>query len=464
MTDDLASTGTIAALSTPPGQAGIGIIRISGPSALDIARRIFRSRHPVREWQSHHLHLGVIADPATGAAVDEVLLSVMKAPRSYTREDVVEINSHSGHALLERILNVVLDAGARQARPGEFTLRAFLNGRIDLTQAEAVMDLIRARSERGIELASRQLQGGLKDRLGVVRETLVELLAHTEVAIDYPDEGYGLAPGEEAASRVKAGVLAPLEEIRAAHARGRIWVDGAGVAIVGRVNVGKSSILNRLAGSDRAIVTPEPGTTRDIIEQTVQIDGLPVRLMDTAGYRTVRGAVEEIGIRLAEQCIENADLALWVVDGSHELEEDDLRILQQCRGKPTLAVMNKIDLPARLNEPALMEECGDIQVLPVSALSGEGIEGLAGGIRKTLLAGGRDGDGAAFAPNARQKRGLNEACSLVLQAVDNLRDEAPLEIIALDLQSALSALDEIRGTPAPGDVLDRIFSEFCLGK
>ena len=464
MTDDLTPADTIAALSTPPGQAGIGIIRISGPSALDVARRVFRARRPDRKWRSHRLHLGTVVDPATGDEVDEILLSVMKAPLSYTREDVVEINSHSGYALLERILNVVLDAGARQAQPGEFTLRAFLNGRIDLTQAEAVMDLIRARSERGIELASRQLRGGLKARIEAVREALVGFLAHIEVAIDYPDEGYGLAPGEKAAARVHGELLTPLEEMRAAHARGRVWVDGARVAIVGRVNVGKSSILNRLVGTDRAIVTPEPGTTRDVVEQAVQIDGLPVRLLDTAGYRTARGAVEEIGIRLAEQCIENADLALWVVDRSRGLEADDRRILERCGETPTLAVANKIDLPRRLEEAAIRDVCGEMPVVPVSALSGEGVEELARAVRKAVLAGDRGEAPSALAPNARQKRILDQACSHALRAVENLRAESPLEIVALDLQDALFALDGITGTRAHGEVLDRIFSEFCLGK
>ena len=464
MTDDFAPADTIAALSTPPGQAGIGIIRISGPSALDVARRVFRPPRPDREWGSHRLHLGTVVDPATGAEVDEVLLSVMKAPRSYTREDVVEINSHSGYALLERILHIVLEAGARQAQPGEFTLRAFLHGRIDLTQAEAVMDLIRARSERGIELASRQLQGGLRERIEGVREVLVDLLAHIEVAIDYPDEGYGLEPGKEAAARVHRELLAPLEEMRAAHARSRVWVDGARVAIVGRVNVGKSSLLNRLVGTDRAIVTPEPGTTRDVIEQAVQIDGLPVRLLDTAGYRTARGTVEEIGIRLAEQCIEQAELALWVVDRSRELETDDRRILERCGETPTLAVANKTDLPARLEEAAIRDVCGEMPVIPVSALSGEGVGDLARAIRRAVLAGDRGENPSALAPTARQKRILDEACSQAHRAVDNLRDESPLEIVALDLQHALSALDEITGTRASGEVLDRVFSRFCLGK
>jgi tRNA modification GTPase len=466
MTDDHAPGDTIAALSTVPGQAGIGIIRISGPSAFAVAGRVFRPSLPRRQQRSHRLTLGTVVDPATGAELDEVLVSFMRAPRSYTREDVVEINAHSGYALVERILDIVLDAGARQARPGEFTLRAFLNGRIDLTQAEAVMDLVRARSERGVEIASGQLRGGLKDRIDPVRSTLVDLLAHLEVAIDYPEDGEAeaTASGEEAAARVERELLAPIEEMLAARARARVWVDGARVAIVGRVNVGKSSLLNRLVGSERAIVTPEPGTTRDVVEQAALIDGLPVRLLDTAGFRTTRGAVEEIGIRLAEECIESADLVLWVVDRSRRLGTEDLRILERCGPAPTLAVTNKIDLPARLHETAVREACGEIPVVPVSALSGEGVEELARALRRAVLTGGQGDDPSGFALNTRHKRKLEEARLEVMQAVRNLRQEAPPEIVAQDLQNALVALDEITGRQTREEVLDRVFSEFCLGK
>ncbi len=464
MPDDFSPNDTIAALSTPPGQAGIGIIRVSGPRSVAIARDVFRPRHHTQDWTSHRLLLGDIVDPVTAVSVDEVLISVMKAPRSYTREDVVEINSHSGHALLERILNILLDAGARQARPGEFTLRAFLNGRIDLTQAEAVMDLICAQSERGVELASRQLKGGLKGRIEAVRESLIDLIAHAEVAIDYPEDGYGLISGEEASDRVKTHVLEPLEQIREAHARRRIWVEGTKAAIVGRVNVGKSSILNRLVGGDRAIVSSEPGTTRDVIEQAVQINGLPLRLLDTAGYREAVGEVESLGIQLTERCIEEADLALWVVDRSRGLDMDDRRVLHLCKDVPTLAVINKIDLPGLLDEENLRVLCGDIPMIRVSALSGEGMAGLERAIQDTVLGREKGRADLEFAPNARQNRVLGRACAHLCQAVSHLREDAPLEIVILDLESGLDCLDEITGSHTTDDVLERIFSEFCLGK
>ncbi len=464
MPDDFSPTDTIAALSTPPGQAGIGIIRMSGPGAAAIARRVFRSRRPVQEWTSHRLYLGDIVDPATMASVDEVLLSIMKAPHSYTREDVVEINSHSGHALLERILKILLEAGARQAKPGEFTLRAFLNGRIDLTQAEAVMDLICSQSERGVELASRQLKGGLKDRIEEVVESLIGLIAHTEVAIDYPEAGYGLLSGEEGSNRLTTDVLEPLEQIRATHARRRIWIEGTKVAIVGRVNAGKSSILNRLVGGDRAIVSSEPGTTRDVIEQAVQINGVPLRLLDTAGYREAEGEVESLGIRLTERCIEEADLALWIVDQSRGLDVDDHRIIDRCKRVPTLAVVNKIDLPGLLNEEDIRNLCGDIPVIRVSALSGEGMAGLEKAVRNAVLGRDKGRPDTEFAPNARQNRALVEACVQLRRAAAHLREDAPLEIVALDLESGLDCLNEITGRHTSDDVLERIFSEFCLGK
>ena len=455
---------TIAALSTAPGQAGIGIVRISGPQAIEIAGRIFRSRHPSPEWPSHRLILGSLIDPLTRAALDEVLLTVMKAPRSYTREDVVEINSHSGYALLDRILDIVLEAGARLARPGEFTLRAYLNGRIDLTQAEAVLDLIRARSERGVALAARHLQGHLKERIEDLCQTLIDLLAGIEAAIDYPEEEETTAPGLEAASRLRRDVIVPLEEIRASHVHRKIWLEGTRVAIVGRVNAGKSSILNRLAHEERAIVASRPGTTRDVIEQEIHISGLPVRLLDTAGYRRSDDEVERMGIRLTERCLDQADLALCVVDQSRPLEEDDRRIVRRCREIPVLIVVNKIDLGHRLSEAEMGEAFGELPRVPVSALTGEGIDALQNAIAEAIFSESRRGDGGDFAPNARQNRALNAAVEHLRLAAGHLEEDAPLDIIAVDLRSGLDALGEITGEHTPEEVLERIFSDFCLGE
>jgi len=455
---------TIVALSTPPGQAGIGIIRISGPGSLEIAGLLFRPHRPVREWQSHRLILGTLIDPATQAPLDEVLVSVMKAPHTYTREDVVEINSHSGYALLDRILRTVLETGARLARPGEFTLRAFLNGRIDLSQAEAVLDLIHAKSERGLTLAAGHLRGRLKERVEALCGILIELLAQTEVAIDYPEEEGGLRTGPGTSSRLRREVLSPLKDIQASHAHRKLWMEGTRAAIVGRVNVGKSSILNRLAEEDRAIVAPQPGTTRDIVEQTIQINGLPVRLLDTAGYRTATGEVERMGIRLTEKCLDEADLALCVVDRSRRLGKDDHRILERCRGGPTLVVFNKTDLQPQLSRDEMQEVCGELHHVQVSALTGEGITALRQALGKAILSEKVHGEGGDLAPNTRQSLALERAGEHLQQAAEHLEEGAPLDIIALDLRTGLDALGEITGRHAPEEVLERIFSDFCLGK
>jgi tRNA modification GTPase len=455
---------TIAALSTPPGQAGIGIVRISGPLAKDIAGRIFRAKHPPMVWTSHLLTLGRLVDPDTGVTVDEVLLSYMKAPHSYTREDVVEINTHSGHALVERILRMVLNAGARAARAGEFTFRAFMNGRIDLTQAEAVMDLIQAKSEQGVELASGQLCGRMRARIESVRRVALDILAHTEVGIDYPEEMNGVISGEEAFSLLAQDVIAPLSDIRDAYAQRRFWADGVNTAIVGRVNTGKSSLLNRLAEEERAIVTEVPGTTRDVIEALIYVDGLPIRLLDTAGYRTPQGEVERIGVERTDQTLKGANLALVVVDRSQSFDEEDRRVLQRCADIPTLVVLNKIDLPNRLDEAKARSAIADLATVSVSALTGEGMDGLRRLIRTAVL---EDSSGTLemdFLPNARQNRAMGEALDWFQQASNHFREEAPLDIVAVDLNNGLDALAEITGARATEETLDRIFQTFCLGK
>jgi len=458
------TSDTIAALSTPPGQAGIGIVRVSGPRALEIARRLFHPRVPNREREpaSHRLVLGELADPRTGAFVDEVLLSFMKAPHSYTREDVVEINSHSGYALLDKILALVLESGARLALPGEFTYRAYANGRIDLTQAEAVMDVIRAASERGVELASRQARGAMGGHVEALRVKTLEVLAWIEASLDYPDEDVGAAP-EEAGSLL-AECIVLLEKMEEAYERRRFWVEGVRAVLVGRVNAGKSSILNRLLEEDRAIVTPIPGTTRDVIEATVHIRGVPVCLMDTAGVRTPEGEVEEIGVRRTQKCLEEADLALFVVDGSRVLDAEDYQIRGKCQETNALAVINKIDLPAGIDESSLRDFLGNIPAVCVSALTGQGIDGLRKAVHAAVLADEGPGDSLDVLPNARQARLVRDALTHYRQAAANLEQDAPLEIVASDLEWGMDALSGIIGEHAPEDVLEKVFERFCLGK
>jgi len=455
---------TIAAIATPVGQAGIGIIRVSGPDSFSIARKIFRPGRPLSEPQSHRLYLGHILDPESGATVDEVLFALMRAPHTYTREDIIEIQSHSGHVLLSKILRILMQQGVRLAMPGEFTFRAFINGRIDLTQAEAIVDIINAKSERGLQLSSEQIKGSLKRDVLKVREKAVDILAHVEVSIDFPEEGHEILSSEEGVSHIKEYLTDPLKDLIDAHASRQIWVDGVNTVIIGRVNVGKSSILNRLLEEQRAIVTAIPGTTRDIIESTLTIKGVPLRLMDTAGLRDVYDQVEKIGIQLAREKLEIADLILIVVDQSEPLEKEDHEILERCLGRKALVVLNKADLPGRLSPGGKEKISAGFESLYISALTGEGIDQLRQTIVDRVLTGDQDLEISRAAPNLRQKQALEQAQSCFISCADAIRNGLPMEIAALELKSGLDFLGQITGETTPDDVLESIFSRFCLGK
>ncbi|MBW1704241.1 MAG: tRNA uridine-5-carboxymethylaminomethyl(34) synthesis GTPase MnmE [Deltaproteobacteria bacterium] len=455
---------TITAIATPVGQAGIGIIRISGPLSYEIATKLFRPKRSAPDILSHRLYLGDLHDPSSGHMIDEVLLSFMKAPHSYTREDVIEINSHSGYLLLSKILKLILDQGARLARPGEFTLRAFLNGRIDLTQAEAVIDLINSQSEKGLHLAFQQIQGSFREKIENLRQKAIEILASAEVAIDFPEEETGIISREDGVALIEKGLVEPVENLIQAHVRKRIWVDGINTVIVGRVNAGKSSLLNRLLNEQRAIVTPVPGTTRDIIESTITIEGLPLRLMDTAGFREVKDEVERIGVDLTEQKLAEADFLLVVIDRSRPLNRDDLNIIAQSQGKKGLIVINKIDLPDLMGIEAENEMFSSFPIVKISALTGQGLDDLRKAIVECLLEGDIDMTPSHAAANLRHRQALTDAARFFKSAGRSSGEDAPMEIVALELKSGLDALGEIIGETATEDILDSIFSRFCLGK
>jgi len=455
---------TIAAIATPLGQAGIGIVRISGSRSREIATKIFRSKKGLNDLKSHSLTLGHLIDPISGGLIDEVLLTFMKAPHSFTKEDVVEINAHSGFLLLSSILQVVLKEGVRLAKPGEFTFRAFMNGRIDLTQAEAIVDLINSRSERGIRLASQQIKGSFKDAIEALRQTILKILAQVEVAIDFSEEESGTYPGEEMITKIERGVVEPIGEIIEAHAQRKIWMDGINTVIIGRVNGGKSSLLNRLLNEQRALVTPIPGTTRDIIESTLYVEGIPLRLMDTAGFRKGKGKIERAGIRLTEKKLGEADLSLIVVDQSRPLTQMDRNVVLRSKGKKRLIIINKIDLPSRLNESEVKKAFDGLPTVRISALTGEGIDDLRQAIRNLVLEGGSEIDATQLAPNLRHKNALKEAHRYLENAARGIREVLPLDIIALELQSGLEALGDIIGETTQEAVLDQIFSQFCIGK
>jgi tRNA modification GTPase len=453
-------TDTIVAVSTPLGEAGIGIVRLSGPEAETIIRRMFRPRRPAPEWRSHHLSLGHILD-GRGEIIDEVLVALMRAPHSYTREDVVEINCHSGYLVLKRILEEALARGARLARPGEFTLRAFLAGRLDLTQAEAVLEVIQARTQAGLRVAGAHLQGGLGQRVGEARDRLLDLLARVEAALDFPEEAQEVEP-----AAVREALAAPvrlLEGLCHTYREGRLLKEGLLVVIAGRPNVGKSSLLNRLLQAERAIVTEIPGTTRDVIEEAVNLQGIPVRLTDTAGLRAAAGdRVEELGMAKTRERLEQADVVLYLLDGSRPLTEEDRRILGELAGRPGLAVINKVDLPQILADREV-QNAATLPVAKISALTGQGVEELKQAIVELALGGGVRSEGEIIT-QARHHRHLSTALENLSTAQALLGPEAPWELVAEELRAAVRELGEITGQEVGEDILERIFAQFCIGK
>jgi tRNA modification GTPase len=452
---------TIAAISTAPGEAGIGIVRLSGPRAAAIARAIFRPHRSQPEWISHRLYLGHIVDPQ-GEIIDEVLLTWMQAPHTYTREDVVEINCHSGYGVLARLLSLVLDQGARLAQPGEFTLRAFLSGRIDLTQAEAVLEVIEARTDLGLKVAAGHLQGSLGQGLAQIRDTLLNWLARVEAALDFPEEAAELSP--HALAEGLAAQMEVLQGLTATYREGRLLREGLLVVIAGRPNAGKSSLLNRLLDQDRAIVTEIPGTTRDLIEETITLGGLLVRLSDTAGLRPARDRLEELGIQRTRERLAQADLVLYLVDGSQPFGPEDREALQELAARRGLAVLNKVDLPQVIDE-ADLRQAASFPVVRLSALTGQGLDELKQAMLTQAVGGGLNLTGE-LVTQTRHHQCLKNCLSYLAQARELLAAKpAPAwELVALELNEAIRELGEITGQEVGDAVLERIFGEFCLGK
>ena len=461
-----APDSTIAAVSTAPGPGGIAIVRLSGPSAELILTRLFRPTQTRFPLDSHHLALGRIVDPDTGRVLDEVLAVLMRAPHSYTREDVAEIHTHGGPVVTGRVLELTLRAGARLAEPGEFTKRAFLAGRIDLSQAEAVAELIAAKGRAEAELAMAQLAGGLKERVLALREPLLDVLAHLEVALDFPEEEADILDPCQAAARLEKEALALLDELLASYESGRLFREGLELAIVGRPNVGKSSLLNRLLGDELAIVTPSPGTTRDLIEAEALVGGIPLTLVDTAGLETpARDEAEAEGQRRARARTAEADLVLLVLDQSQPLGNEDRRLLNLVRERPLIGVLNKMDLSPAFDPAQAASLLAPAPVARVSAKTGQGLGDLQALILEVVIGGRTRPDRLpALVPNARHRQALEEARGPLLAAIEGLRGGLPPEIVALEMQTALDRLGRITGQTLPEDVLDRIFETFCLGK
>lgn len=454
---------TISAISTPMGEGGIGIVRMSGPGAIAIAGRLFVSpKGKIPGEKTHCILYGFIEEPEGGERIDEVLITAMKAPNTYTKEDIVEINCHGGMGPIRRVLELTIKEGARLALPGEFTKRAFLNGRIDLSQAEAVSDIIRAKTEVARRLSLEQIEGVLSKKINAMRDKLVHTLAHIEAHLDFPEEE--IEP--QSLDEMKWGIEALLKETAVmvkSYDEGRFFREGLKVVIAGRPNVGKSSLLNALLERDRAIVTEMPGTTRDVLEEYLNIKGLPVRIMDTAGIREAHNMAEAEGVRRTLNAIEGADLVLGVIDGSRPLTEADAELSNTLREKPALIVINKTDLGAVVDGASGLGGMGSATPVPVSAKTGEGLEALKAAIYESCVGQDREPSEGVIITNLRHKLALQGVAD-ALHSTIKVLDREPLEIVSFELRTALDRLGEITGAVTNDDILDAIFREFCIGK
>jgi tRNA modification GTPase len=479
MTDD-----TIAAIATPLGEGGLAVVCLSGPQALDVADKSFlpvgRNSLKPSAASSHTIQYGKVV--RGDKTVDEVLLAVLRAPRTFTREDTVEITCHGGILPAKLVLDALLENGARPAEPGEFTRRAFLNGRLDLAQAEAVADLIHSRTELALAAANEQLAGKLSQRINRLRDDLMHTLAHVEAHIDFPDEDIAPDTKEQLLKHLENGVTFMDELLRTAN-EGQILRRGIRAAIVGRPNVGKSSLLNQLLGRDRAIVSPIPGTTRDTIEETANIRGLPVVFIDTAGLREARDAIEQEGIRRSRESLARAEFILHVLDASEPLTNEDEHYFAGFAAKKRILVRNKMDLPVKSSAEDLKQHVGvqasarspdklklelqqetRVPIMDVSCASGQGIEALKDAIKELAWSGEIKAEMLQVMINSRHQDALNRARAAAQRTIDALRGDATLELVAMDLRIAVNAAGEIVGKTATEDLLDSIFSQFCIGK
>ncbi len=455
---------TIAAISTPLGVSGIGIVRVSGPLAEPIAHRLFRPKSEPFQLISHHFNYGEIVDPHKGGAIDEVLLVLMKAPRTYTREDILEIHCHGGYFNLQKVLELVLSEGARMAHPGEFTKRAFLNGRIDLTQAEAVIDLINAKTMESLEIANQQLRGDFFRELNSLKEGMIEKLVSVEALLDFPEEEIEPASLSEAKHSFEK-MIKKLEEWIGTYEEGRVFREGISCAIVGKTNVGKSSLLNVLLKRERAIVTPIPGTTRDIIEEILNLNGIPVRLIDTAGLRKATDTIEQEGVKRAKGRVAESDFILLMVDRSRPIDIDDEEIFEEVKAKKKVVVMNKKDLPSRVSIEEMKDRFRDDPIVSISALKNCGIKELKEAIYELLIRRKvRPSPEYLIIANVRHKRALDRVKESLSNTLRGLEQGYPLEFIAFELRSALEGLGEVAGETTSEEVLNRIFEQFCVGK
>ena len=451
---------TIAAISTPRGEGGIGIIRISGDKSFEILDKIFNTKNPNRDLGFYKFNYGFIHD--NGKIVDEVMAVRMKAPKTYTCEDVVEINCHGGHLISEKVLELVLKNGARHAEQGEFTKRAFMNGRIDLSQAEAVMDIIHGKTEKSISLSLEQLRGDLRDKIASFKKALLDVTAHVNVVLDYPEEGIDDPLPSNLRENLE-NVYAEADRLISSYDKGKKIKEGIKTVIAGKPNVGKSTLLNSLLKEERAIVTHIPGTTRDVIEEIINIKGIPLVLTDTAGIRKTEDIVENIGVEKSKKFIENADLVLLVLDASRELESEDREVIEEIQNnnKKTIVLLNKIDLERKIE----LDEFGLENILEISAKDNIGIEDMEERIYSYIVEERvEDSSEKLIITNIRHKTALEKTKDAIRNIFETIDAGMPMDLISVDLKEALDSLSEITGEISSEDILDHVFGNFCVGK
>jgi len=459
----LMNEDTIAAIATALGEGSIAVVRVSGPEAINSVAKLFRSKLDLREAASHTVQYGWIIDPQSDRRIDEVLVTVMKGPRSFTAEDVVEISTHGGIVAVKSVLELVLRHGVRLAEPGEFTKRAFLNGRIDLAQAEAVIDLIRSKSDRAFQVARRQAEGAVSKKIFPLRQQLIELIAHVEVNIDYPEHDVEDVTAELIRSNCRQ-VREEVNELLQRSNEGKILREGIVTAIVGRPNAGKSSLLNALARENKAIVTDIPGTTRDIVEESVSLSGIPLRLLDTAGIRETEDVVEQIGVERSHGALNDADLILLVLNRHEELHEDERKLLQQLKDRSTIIVVNKIDLPEKLDTAEIERDYPSERIVYLSAKEGQGIEQLERAVTGMFFSGAVESGDITYVSNTRHITLLHQTRQSLEDAIQATFEGVPIDLIQIDITASWESLGQILGDAAGDSLLDQIFSQFCLGK
>lgn len=456
-------TDTITAISTPMGEGAISIVRLSGPEAIAMTNKVYQGKD-LTKVDSHTINYGKVIDSSTNEIAEEVMVSVMRAPKTFTREDIVEINCHGGMVAVNRVLEIILAEGARIAEPGEFTKRAFLNGRIDLSQAEAVMDLIRAKTDKAMSVALKQMDGRLSKLIQRYRQELLETVAHVEVNIDYPEYDDVEEMSHELMREKTKKVHQDIEELLSVAKQGKIMREGLATAIIGRPNVGKSSLMNTLVQENKAIVTEVPGTTRDVIEEYVNVRGVPLRLVDTAGIRETEDIVEKIGVERSRQVLQDADLILLVLNNNEPLTEDDLALFEAVKEFECIVIINKTDLEQKLDLNTVKELAGEHAIVTTSLLKEEGIDQLEVKISETFFDGEIDSGDLTYVSNVRHIQLLKQAKNALEDAMEGLEMEMPLDIVQIDVTRTWELLGEIIGDTASDALIDQLFSQFCLGK